>query len=254
MQDKQRYFLELSYDGTNYAGWQRQPNVATVQGCIEDALQLILKEETPIYGCGRTDKGVHAQNYIAHLDIHPNSALRPEDILYKLNRILEKDIALHRFIPVEHAAHARFDALSRTYVYRIHMQKSPFLGPFSTLVRNGKSIDVSILRVVGNLIQEQTDFTSFCKLHGSETSNICRIDESKWSYQEEEGLLSYQVTANRFLRGMVRLIVGSSLSVARGKLSVKDLQKHIIEQTRSPHMKSAPPQGLSLVKIQYPYI
>lgn len=254
MQKNLRYFLELSYDGTNYAGWQRQPNVSTVQGCIEEALQLIIKEPTPIYGCGRTDRGVHAKNYIAHLELAFDCPISPKDILYKLNRILDKDIALHRLFAVEQNAHARFDALSRTYEYSFHTNKSPFLGVYSTFVRDSQGIDYSVLKIIEEIIHEQTDFTSFCKLHGAEGGNLCRIDESVWTVDEEEGRLFYKITANRFLRGMVRLIVGSTLNVARGKLSLVDFKNHIKSGTRSPLMKSAPPQGLSLIKIQYPYI
>ncbi len=248
-----RLFLELSYDGDKYAGWQRQPNVTTVQGSIEHALHLIFGKDIGIVGCGRTDTGVHATYYIAHcdLDIAPAEC---DQIIYKLNQILDKDIACHRFIQTSENAHARFDAMSRSYLYQIHFKKSPFKNNYSTLVNYGDKIDIDLLNEVASIVKKTVNFEAFCKSHGSNTTTECLISTSTWSIDHAQDQLSYSIRANRFLRGMVRLIVGSSLSVATRKLSLSDLKYHISMGTRSPLMSSAPACGLALVGVEYPYI
>lgn len=248
-----RYFLELSYDGTNYAGWQKQPNASTVQGAIEEALKIYFKEEIPIYGCGRTDSGVHATFYIAHLDlsIGPDEAIHA---LYKLNRILSKGIACHQLRPVTASAHARFDAERRSYTYNIHTFKNPFKSKYSTFINYGHKLDYDLLHQVAEVIGSTHQFGSFCKLHGSDTTMDCTIYESKWIIDRGGHEMSYHITANRFLRGMVRLIVGSSLAVSCGKMTLDQLKAHMSEGSRNPYMQSAPPEGLALSNVIYPQL
>jgi tRNA pseudouridine38-40 synthase len=246
-----RYFLRLSYDGTHYAGWQTQPNALSVQQSIEDALQTLLRKECKIMGCGRTDKGVHARNYVAHLDIE-DLTISEDQLLYKLNSILNKDIACHALTKVAPEAHARFDAISRSYVYHIHYTKTPFKGRYSTYMAQGALMNEGHLCDMSDLIKRSHSFGSFCKLHGDASSMLCDIKESYWQIEPEHHKMAYHITANRFLRGMVRLIVGTSMNVALGKLSLSEVEEHMRQGTRSPLMHSAPPQGLSLVEINYP--
>lgn len=248
-----RYFLELSYDGTNYAGWQKQPNAPTVQGAIEKALNIYFKEEILIYGCGRTDSGVHATFYIAHLDLSIDPA-EVAHVLYKLNRILDPAIACHQLIPVTAASHARFDAERRSYTYDIHTFKSPFKSKYSTFINYGHKLDYDLLHKVADIIRSTNQFGSFCKLHGSDTTMDCKIYESKWIINREGYQMSYHITANRFLRGMVRLIVGSSLAVSCGKMTIDQLKMHVSEGSRNPYMQSAPPEGLALSNVTYPQL
>jgi len=247
-----RYFLRLSYDGTEYAGWQRQPNVETVQGAIEQALSTLLKTDIVIMGCGRTDSGVHARNYIAHCDLDIEDG-QVDHIIYKLNRLTKSDIACHELIPVDKNAHARYDAYSRTYYYDIHIKKSPFLGRYSTYIPYGHKLDHDMLDEVVAQIIKMEDFSSFCKAHGSDTSMTCALSEAYW-VRLHNGGLRFVITSNRFLRGMVRLIVGTSLSAASGQLSMNDLLNHLAKGTRSPVMRSAPAEGLALTSIKYPYL
>lgn len=246
-----RYFLELSYDGTDYSGWQKQPNAVTVQGEIEKALHIYFKKDISIYGCGRTDSGVHATYYIAHLDLDIDVD-EVNHVLYKLNRILDPAIACHRLWSVSESSHARFDALKRSYTYDIHTFKSPFKSKYSTFLNYGHKLDYDLLEKVGGIIKTTTHFSSFCKMHGSDTTMDCIIYKSEWKINKKNHHMSYHITANRFLRGMVRLIVGSSLAVSCGKMTVDELDDHIRAGTRNPYMQSAPPQGLALSNVTYP--
>ncbi len=245
-----RYFLELSYDGSNYAGWQIQPSVETVQGSIEKALRTFFKEDITIYGCGRTDSGVHATYYIAHVDLdiaHEEA----DHVVYKLNRLLDPAISCHKLHPVGDTAHARFDAVSRSYTYKIHTFKNPFRAKYSTFINYGHKLDYQRLDEVAEIVLTTTNFESFCKLHGSHTTMDCKIYKSHWTILENQHLMTYHISANRFLRGMVRLIVGSSLAVSCGKIRIEELEAHISEGTRNPHMQSAPAQGLALSDVTY---
>ena len=246
-----RYFLHLCYDGTNYAGWQIQPNVSTVQGEIEQALNTILREPISIIGCGRTDKGVHATKYFAHFD-----CVKIEDegnFLYKLNGVLPNDIACKSIIEVDENSHARFDASIRAYTYSLHFKKDPFNRRFSTFYPQGYKLDEALLHQCAEDLLHRTDFSSFCKAHTDNVTNLCTIHESKWHMDAPNGVLRYKISANRFLRGMVRLIVGSALNVALGKISYEDYMRHIVSGTRSDKMSSAPANGLALSNVTYPF-
>ena len=200
-----RYFLELSYKGTHYSGWQVQPNAPSVQATIEAALSTLLNTNTEIIGCGRTDAGVHATQYFAHFDAE--KAL-PNEFAYRLNRILPPDIAIHRLIDtLPPDAHARFGATYRAYHYHIHLQKNPFLADqsyyFSML-----PLDVAKMQQAAKLLLNYTDFRAFCKADSDAKHYLCHLFESQITLDEQQQTLLYRVAANRFLRGMVRLIVG----------------------------------------------
>jgi len=243
-----RVFLQLSYDGTNYAGWQIQPNASTVQGELEKALSQIYSTRVQIVGCGRTDKGVHATSYFAHTDI--GNELTLSDLTYKLNRMLPQDTSVHRIFEVNDKLHARFDATSRKYIYSLHFGKDPFLDRYSTYYPYRPKMNLEVLDAVAAIISSTGEFSTFCKAHGAEHHHRCEILESKWEFTSQTQI-KYHIRANRFLRGMVRLIVGSTLAVSLGQLSIDELKSHIVKGSRSPLMKSAPPQGLALVDITY---
>ena len=243
----QRYFLQLSYKGTNYHGWQIQPNAVSVQEVMEDALSKILREKIAVVGAGRTDTGVHASFFILHFDSE-NGIPENLDIVYKLNSFLPSDIAVQKVWPVDEEAHARFSATSRTYHYFISTEKDPFAT--ETSHKYLKPIDVDKMNQAAQLLFNYTDFTSFSRLHTDVKTNNCKIMQAEWIVHEKK--LLFIVKADRFLRNMVRAIVGTLLEVGQGKLSIEQFCEIIEKQDRGAAGASAPAQGLFLVDIEYP--
>ncbi len=244
----QRYFIYLAYDGTAYHGWQRQPNGLSVQERIEEALSLLLRRETAITGAGRTDAGVHARLMVAHADL-PTLLPTPEEWEHRLNRLLPSDIVIYRICPVRADAHSRFDALSRTYHYYIACRKDPFQGRYRW-VMDGKRLDIDRMNEAASHLLRYTDFTSFSKLHTAVKTNNCRITRAGWSLTGND--LVFEITADRFLRNMVRAIVGTLVDVGRGKLSVADFCAIIEARDRCKAGTSAPGNALFLTDITYP--
>ena len=244
----QRYFIYLAYDGTAYHGWQRQPNGLSVQERIEEALSLLLRRETAITGAGRTDAGVHARLMVAHADL-PTLLPAPEEWVHRLNRLLPSDIVIYRICPVRADAHSRFDALSRTYHYYIACRKDPFQGRYRW-VMDGKRLDIDRMNEAASHLLRHTDFTSFSKLHTDVKTNNCRITRAGWSLTGND--LVFEITADRFLRNMVRAIVGTLVDVGRGKLSVADFCAIIEARDRCKAGTSAPGNALFLTDITYP--
>lgn len=243
-----RYFLYLAYKGTHYCGWQRQPNGISIQQCIEDALSTLSREIIPIVGAGRTDAGVHAQKMVAHFD-WKESFLSPSLLTDKLNRLLPKDIAIQQVVPVKNDAHARFDALSRTYKYYITENKNPF--NYEWVHRMSlKEVDFQQMNEACNILFEYIDFTSFSKLHTDVKTNNCRIDYAKW--EQESDCWVFTIQADRFLRNMVRAIVGTLLEVGKGKRSLEDFRAVIEMKDRCSAGSSAAGNGLSLIDVAYP--
>ena len=238
-----RYFLTLSYDGTVYSGWQTQPDARTVQETIEQALTLVSRSSTPvsIMGAGRTDAGVHARSMVAHvdLDLSPEEA---EELRFRTDRYLPKDIALHSVVPVREDAHARFSAISRTYRYYVTLRKDPFLE--SLMLRLHFPLDFEAMNEAASHLMDYTDFTSFSKLHTDVKTNNCRVMEAFWKPGVSEGQWVFTITADRFLRNMVRAIVGTLFQVGRGKLSVADFCQ-IIEASRACWLIRSSPCSLS---------
>lgn len=243
-----RYFLILDYNGANYCGWQRQPGQDTVQERIEKALSTLLRHETEITGAGRTDTGVHARNYVAHFDSDVETLHTDADFLYKLNCILPFDINIQRIARMHPEAHARFDATRRTYKYYITTRKDVFRYP---LTHRAKNLDIEKMNAAAVKLLEYTDFTSFSKLNTDVKTNNCTIFEAKWT--EANGELVFTITANRFLRNMVRAIVGTLIEVGYGKLTTADFCRIIEAKDRGQAGTSAPAQALFLEKIEYPY-
>lgn len=242
-----RYFIYLSYDGTNYHGWQIQPNAISVQQKLNEALTTVLRRKTETTGAGRTDTGVHAEMMVAHFDIE--KTIDTEKIADKLCRLLPPDIAVTKICRVKDNAHARFDALSRTYYYTIYTKKDPFLRYFATKIHFKP--DFALMNEACEILLNTKDFTSFSKLGTDVKTNICDITHAKW-VQISENSWRFEITANRFLRNMVRAIVGTLLDIGRHKITIKDLSDIINQKNRCAAGESAPGNALSLVNIQYP--
>lgn len=242
-----RYFIELAYKGTNFCGWQVQPSERSVQGDLAHALSTVCREEIAIVGCGRTDTGVHASYYVAHFDSEKDNLDHP-DFCYKLNSFLSKDIALFRIWRVADDAHARFDATRRTYHYFINMRKNPFVQESSWYYN--RQLNVDRMNAACAILFDYEDFTSFSKLHTDVKTNNCTIYEARWE-EKENGVLQFTIAANRFLRNMVRAIVGTLVEVGEGKLSLEDFRRVIEAKDRGRAGKSVPAQGLFLAAISY---
>jgi len=243
----QRYFLQCSYKGTNYHGWQVQPNAVSVQEVLEKALTTILREQIAVVGAGRTDTGVHASFFILHFEVSV-AVSENFDLIYKLNSFLPEDIAVQRFWPVHEEAHARFNALSRTYHYYISTIKDPFATEMS--YRYLLPLDVEKMNQAAKILFDYEDFTSFSRLHTDVKTNNCKIYRAEWKTEGDK--LVFVIKADRFLRNMVRAIVGTLLEVGKGKLSVDDFRAIIEKKDRGAAGASAPAKGLFLAEIEYP--
>ena len=243
-----RYFIELSFKGTNYHGWQLQPNAITVQALIEAALKTLTRESIKTTGAGRTDAGVHAQFYVAHFDSECQIFDNKPDFIFKINALLKKDIAIQDIYRVLPNAHARYSALSRTYKYTISLIKDPFDVECSWYY--SASVDLAAMNQSAGRLKDYIDFTSFSKLHSNAKTNICHIQEAVWTIHEHK--LTFTIRADRFLRNMVRALVGTMIDVGRGKLSQTDFIRILAGKNRSIAGFSAPAEGLSLICVEYP--
>ena len=244
-----RYFIHLAYRGSNYHGWQYQPNAITVQQTLVHSLSLIMAEETEITGAGRTDTGVHARNFYAHFNADRHfSPVELRQIAYRLNRMLPGDIVIYAIAEVKSDVHARFSAISRTYRYYIVTRKNPFLE--GLVWRYEAKLNVGLMLEASELIKQYDDFTCFSKSGTQNTTNLCNVFESHFIQQDE--LMIYHVKANRFLRNMVRAIVGTLIDVGKGKLDLTGLHSLLQHGCRSDAGESVPACGLFLEEIDYP--
>lgn len=250
MQQTIRYFLSLSYKGTAYHGWQTQPNAEAVQEVLQKALKVFFRFDVETLGCGRTDSGVHATQFFAHLDLPAQLTVDREKFLKSINSLLPYDIAVFDLISVTAEAHARFDANLRAYQYHIHFNKDPFKADISWLIKD--KLDFSAMQKAASIIKEYDDFGAFCKSNADNFTNICHIQKSEWELIPN-GLI-YHVSANRFLRNMVRAIVGTLVDVGKGKIPADAMHQIIQSQNRSAAGASVPACGLFLTQVQYPYI
>ncbi len=242
-----RYFLHFSYDGGAYHGWQIQPNNVTVQEVMTERMSRIFGEGFSLTGAGRTDAGVHASQMVAHFDVEqPISDCKA--MLDKLNSLFPADISVSALYEVKPDAHARFDALSRRYQYHFALSKNPYLRHYSA--RLYSCPDVEAMNQAAAALFDYIDFTSFSKLHTDVKTNDCRIMEAHWELKGEE--LIFTIKADRFLRNMVRAIVGTMLEVGRHKIKVEDFRQIIESKDRCAAGTSAPPQGLFLTAVEYP--
>ena len=241
-----RYFLELAYRGTHYHGWQRQPNGLSIQEVLETALTTVLREPVAIVGSGRTDAGVHAGQQFAHFDAHRPL---PLNLLRSVNSLIPGDVAVYDCFPVRVDDHARFMALSRRYQYQISCRKDPFRDGLAYVFT--LPLDVERMNEAADRLRHHLDFESFSRVKTDANTFNCRIDVAYWE-QDLNGDLTFHIRADRFLRGMVRAIVGTLLAVGQGRLSVAEFGRIIETRDRRRAGRSAPADGLSLVEVSYP--
>lgn len=241
-----RYFIELQYEGASYCGWQRQPDQPTVQGVIEDALSKLLRQPIEIVGAGRTDTGVNASFYVAHFDIL--ESIDEGYIAHKLNAMLPHDIAIKRIYPVADDLHARFDAVEREYTYFLSPVKAPFRRHSAWICYY--TLDVERMNEAAKVLLKEEDFTTFAKLNSNNKTNICHITYAKWEV-EEDGTLRFTIRADRFLRNMVRAIVGTLVDVGRGRYTVEEFRGIVEARDLSLSSSGAPAQGLFLSSVKY---
>lgn len=241
-----RYFIELAYHGGRYKGWQIQHQTLTVQGTLEQALGTILRQPTPVVGSGRTDTGVHAEQQFAHFDT--DASLDCTKLTYQLNRLLPHDIAIRRIVSVPQDAHARFDATARRYEYRISRIKNPFRPDM--VYHYEIPLDVEAMNLAAKYLLNYTDFQSFSLVNTQVKTFRCAIVQAHWEAQPNA--LSFHIKADRFLRGMVRAIVGTLLEIGRGTLPVEAFEEIILAKDRCRAKRAVPPEGLFLVEVSYP--
>lgn len=255
-----RCFITLSYDGTRYHGWQIQPNGDSIQQRLQEALSTLLRQPIEVVGAGRTDTGVHARMMVAHFTISQFDDLtisQFDNLAYKLNKLLPQDIAVQDIRQVPDDMHARFSATSRTYHYFIHTRKDPFLQAYSWYVPY--KLDFEKMNEAAKVLLEYKDFTSFSKVNTDTKTNLCDITEAYWSPIEiangtslnSKCLWRFTITANRFLRNMVRAIVGTLVEVGRGRITIDDMRRIIEAKDRCQAGESVPAKGLFLVDIKY---
>ena len=245
VEDSLRYFLSLSYFGEAYHGWQRQPNALTVQEVVESTLSTLLRKPISLVGAGRTDTGVHARELFAHLDLQDPP---PSDLLDRLNSFLPGDIAVNNMFPVPDDAHARFSAVARTYEYHIVQRKDPFMQDRAYYVR--QPLDIDKMNEAAALLKSFEDFECFSKSNTDVRTFLCQISHAHWIRNGNR--LVFTIIADRFLRNMVRAIVGTLLDVGKGKLSLEDVKAIIKSRNRSEAGVSVPAKGLYLVRVKYP--
>ncbi len=244
-----RYFIELSYDGAAYCGWQRQPDAPTVQQALEQALSTLLRESIEVVGAGRTDTGVNASYYVAHFDCE-NGVKDCAQLVYKLNLILPQDIAVKRVREVKSEAHARFDAVEREYTYYISQRKNPFRR-FSAW-QYYVALDMERMNKAAAALLDYDDFTSFAKLNSNNKTNICRVVKAEWRRDAEDSdLLVFTIRADRFLRNMIRAIVGTLVDVGRGRYTVEEFKDILHSRDLSRSSAGAPAVGLFLSDVTY---
>lgn len=241
-----RYFLQLSYKGTSYHGWQIQPNAHTVQAEIQQGLSTILRKKVDIMGSGRTDTGVHARVQVAHFDFEEQ--LDTDQIVHKLNGILPIDISINACAAVKPEAHTRFDAIERSYHYFINQRKSPFLADESYYF--SYNLDIELMNAAAKELLGEQDFESFSKVKTEVNNFICNISKAEWFMQNDQ--LVFHVRANRFLRGMVRALVGTLIQVGQKKLTIEEFKTVIKNKNRESAGRAVPPHGLFLTEVKYP--
>ncbi|MBO4825903.1 MAG: tRNA pseudouridine(38-40) synthase TruA [Prevotella sp.] len=242
----QRYFVFFSYDGSRYHGWQVQPNGNSVQAELERALSTLLREDVQVVGAGRTDAGVHARMMAAHWDTE--AAVDCQQLAYRLNRLLPRDIAVSRVVAVAQDMHARFSATSRTYHYYIHTRKNPFV--CNTSCQMHYDLDFELMNEAGRILCTYDDFGAFCKAHTDVKTTLCRVSEARW-IQQSPTQWCFRITANRFLRNMVRAVVGTLVEVGRHRMSLDEFRAVVEGKNRMAAGESMPAHALFLEEVRY---
>ncbi|WP_411273543.1 tRNA pseudouridine synthase A [Daejeonella sp.] len=245
-----RYFVHISYKGTRYYGWQNQPNKLSVQEVLETTLSKILKKPVTIYGCGRTDAGVHASQFFFHIDIEQDWDF---DLFFRWNRILPADIAIFDIIPVEGLPHARYDAVLRTYDYFLHTHKDPFLGESSSLYLLPE-LNLQEMKKAVMLLPKYNDYRPYCKSPDKNEHNICNVSSAVLYINDRGNRLRFQISSNRFLGRMVRILTRKLIDIGSGTFSVDQFESHLITKQTPALILPAHPQGLYLSKVTYPFL
>ncbi len=244
-----RYFVHMGYNGTKYCGWQRQPKLATVQEVLEKRLAEVFNRPMPVVGCGRTDTKVHASQFFFHIDV--DSEIDPV-IKFRLNKRLPDDIAIFDIVAVDDRRHARFDATSRTYDYFIHTYKDPFLSNISALYE--EELDVISMQKAVALLPHYHNFRPFCKSPDKYKHTQCNVTAAHLYTDRQGERLRFQITSNRFLYRMIRIIAAKLIQIGTGSLEVATFERYLSMQQTPPDIKPAHPQGLFLSKVTYPFL
>ncbi|GAB3936727.1 tRNA pseudouridine(38-40) synthase TruA [Mucilaginibacter myungsuensis] len=245
-----RYFFHIAYHGSNYSGWQKHPDGPSVQDVLEIALSRILKRTTIVYGCGRTDAGVHASQFFFHIDA---DEVWDFDLIFRLNNVLPDDISIFDIIPAQNDAHARFDAIQRGYDYYINCYKDPFLNRFSSYYP-AANWDLGKMQQAANLLLKYNDYYGFCKTPDRNKHTLCEVSAAQLFADDTGDRLRFHISANRFLGKMVRTIIGKLMDVGSNKISVKEFESILAYPQLAGEIKPAYPQGLYLSKVTYPYL
>lgn len=245
-----RYFAEIAYRGTNYHGWQKQDNAPSVQETIQQAFSTILGVEE-VVGCGRTDTAVHASQYFMHFDFNGQF---PDEFLRRINKFLEEDIVIKRIFEVDDTAHARFDAIERSYTYYISRFKDPFKHDMAWHFPFFERLSIDKLNEVASLLLNYSEFTPFCKTNSDAKTMKCQLTKAEWVLGNNQNELVFYIASNRFLRGMVRLIVGACINVGIGKVSLEEIKCALDNQTLIKKSWSVPAHGLFISCVKYPYV
>lgn len=241
-----RFFIEMAYDGKDFHGWQKQPNAITLQENLEACFAKIFQQKIDITGAGRTDTGVHARHFVAHFDLE--SIFDSDDLIYRLNRMLPAAVVIHKIYPVKPEVHARFDAISRTYEYYVSLHKNPFTNDFSYLIT--QELNMAKMNQACEVLKKHRDFQCFSKVKTDVRTFNCKIEKAYWESVDDQ--LIFTIEADRFLRNMVRSIVGTLLEIGSGKRPLEDFEKVIASKNRGRAGKSMAAKGLFLRKIKYP--
>lgn len=246
-----RYFIHLGFDGSNYSGWQKQKNTLnTVQEVVEQTLFQLFKKAVTVYGCGRTDAGVHASQYVIHINLEEAPAF---DLKFRLNKNLPDNIAVFEIIEVNEEQHCRYDAVARTYDYFIHWKKDPVLMRYSSFYED-LTLDFDLMRKAAALILETKDFRALCKQPDLYDNTLCRITKCALFVDEEQGRLRFSITSNRFLRGMIRFCVFFLLKVGTGQMTIAEFQEILKQEKELKQKQPAFPNGLFLSRVEYPFL
>lgn len=245
-----RYFFHIAYHGRQFRGWQRQPDVNSVQEVLERTLSNILKKPIAIVGCGRTDAEVHAAQFFFHLDLDQWPTF---DLLFRLNKSLPEQIAVFDIIPVETRSHARFDAIQRKYDYFIHTQKDPFLRENSSFYQI-ETLDFEKMKVAAALLPTYRDYRAFCTQPDKNEHTLCKVSEALFYRNVDGSRIRFHITSNRFLAKMIRILVGKLLKIGQGELSIDEFESHLITLEPPKLFEVAHPTGLFLSKVTYPYL
>jgi len=245
-----RYFFHIGYHGTNYSGWQKHPGESTVQDVLEIALSKLLKYPVNVIGCGRTDAHVHAAQFFFHIDVEKEWDF---DLLFRINKILPDQIAVFDIIAMDGLPHCRYDAVQRTYDYFIHTYKDPFLSGFSSFY-DEKNLAVDKMKAAAALLPLYEDYRAFCKMPDRVDHTICRVSTADFFIDKSGDRLRFQISANRFLSKMVRIIIGRLLEIGKGEMSFDEFEHYLAEKITPQIIIPAYPQGLYLSKVTYPYL